>query len=166
MNTNEIMNTNTSETETLTPPEAPDMRVILNLMDAGSRADVRNIARTFLINEFYEFLCSKFEGVRRTGLSEFAFPIAYTKDDDGFSKDIYGKVEFSIPNWWDVVGEKRQSKAFNPKHAQYDWENDLATPKKLRKEAAILEKIEEYKEEIAHCEDFDDFDFDDEEDYE
>lgn len=158
MNKNENINANLNKTDNLEASETPDMRVILNLMGVESRADARNIARAFLVNEFYEFLCSKFEGVRRTGLAEFAFPIAYVKDSDGFSKDIYGKVEFSIPNWWDVVGEKRQSKAFNPKNAQYDWENDLTTPKKLRKEAAILEKLDEYKEEVAH---YDDLDLDD-----
>lgn len=128
--------------------EKKDIRIILNLMDVKSRTDVRNIARAFLINEFTEFLASRYEGVRRTGLGELAFPIAYTRDEDGYALDVYGKVELSIPNWWDVAGEKRQSKAYNPKVAQYDWENDLSTPKKLKKEAAIMEIIDQYKEEV------------------
>lgn len=121
-------------------------RVILNLMDVESRTDVRNISRTFLLDEFYTFLSEKFSGVRRTGLGEFAVPVAYTKDADGFAKDIYGKIEVSIPNWWDVVGEKRTSKAYNPNAAQYDWEHDLTTPKKLGKEEKIRASLNSYKE--------------------
>ena len=138
------------------------MKTILDLTEAQSRTAVENISRTQVLKDIEEFLFSKYEGVARVSATEFAFPVALAKDEDGFTVDVAALISVKIPKFYDVPhpdSDKPTTKRYEILNQAYLWETDIKSTKKLKKEAEWLKIADEHRVEAEPIEyDFDEID--------
>ena len=138
------------------------MKTILDLTDIDTKTTIENISRTQVLHDIEEFLKSKYEGVARVSATEFAFPVAFTKDADGFSTDVAAIISVKIPKHYDVPhpdSDKPTTKRYQIINQSYLWESDVKSKKKMKKEAEWLAIAQAHTVEAEPIEyDFDEID--------
>ena len=119
---------------------------MLDLTSIEGRTAVENIVRTWVLDALERFLTENFEGVARVGATEFAFPAAFTKDEDGFSVDVAAILSVKIPKFYDVKHEnKPTTKRYEVLTNYYLWETDSKSEKKKKKESEWIQIAREHE---------------------
>lgn len=118
---------------------------MLDLTGVEGKTTVENITRTWILDALEKFLTENFEGVARVGATEFAFPAALAKDNDGFTVDVAAIVSVKIPKFYDVEHkEKPTTKRYEVINYAYQWASDPKSEKKMKKEEEWAKIAEEH----------------------